>query len=247
MILEEHQIAALERIHATSYVLAWDLAQGGADWNALSVLERIGRPWPLPATYDVVWLERFRDWRTARIPERTIEAIIKLKERHRRRIFDSVRLDDPRPPFVRVVIDQTGVGPFALDPLRERGLEPIGITITAGDTVSSPRADIYRVPKRDLASAVYNLLESSRLRVADLPDSRILRAELQNFRVKIKPSGHDTYGAGAGAEWREGEHDDMVLSVACGAWVGEALGDARLDPNLVAAWGDLPMGHRANG
>lgn len=247
MMIEPDQLAALERIHATSYLIAWDLAQGGADFNAMSVLERTQRPYPLPATYDVVWLERFRDWRTARIPERTVEAVGRLRDRHRRRIFDTVRLDDPRAPLVRVVVDQTGVGPFALDPMRERGLDPIGITITGGDAVSSPRAGIYRVPKRDLASAVYNLLEGGRLRVADLPESRILRAELQNFRVKIKPSGHDTYGAGAGAEWREGEHDDMVLSVACAAWVGEALGEARLDPAMVAAWSDLPMEHRANG
>lgn len=239
-ILDEGQLAALERLRATSYICSWDLAQGGADFNAFSVLERTHHPHEA-ARYAVVWLERFRDWRTARIPERTVEAMARIRMRHRRRVFEATRLDDPSPPPVDLVVDQTGVGPFALDPMRERGLEPVGITIHGGDAVTrSSETQAYRVPKRDLASAVYNLLEAGRLRVADLPDARVLRAELQNFRIKIQAGGHDTYGAGAGAEWRDGEHDDMVLSVACAAWLGEYQPTPELDPELVAAWGDLP-------
>ena len=40
--------------------------------------------------------------------------------------------------------------------------------------------------------------------------------ELQAFRVKISISGHDSYEA-----HREGDHDDLVLAVAIGAWVAE--------------------------
>ncbi len=41
--------------------------------------------------------------------------------------------------------------------------------------------------------------------------------ELLNFRVKINIStAHDSYEA-----WREGDHDDLVLSVALACWAGE--------------------------
>ncbi len=39
---------------------------------------------------------------------------------------------------------------------------------------------------------------------------------MQNFKVKITTSANETFGA-----WREGQHDDMVLSVAMAAWLGE--------------------------
>lgn len=56
---------------------------------------------------------------------------------------------------------------------------------------------------------------------ATLPHAETLRAELANFRVKVNLAGHDTYGAGAAPEWREGAHDDLVFAVAMAAWFGE--------------------------
>lgn len=244
--LDEASLAATARVLATTYLCSWDLAQGGADFNALTVLERAPGAGPLAgATYDVTWLERFRDRRTRRLPERTRAIIAQLVLRHRRRLFAASGHDMQLDPEVYVVIDQTGIGPFGLDPFIEAGIDTIGITITGGDAVTHPRPDTYRVPKRDLASAVYNLLEAGRLRVATplvqrLPEAATLRAELGNFRIKITASGRDKYEAGGGVEWREGEHDDMVLSVACGVWLGETLPAPHLDPMIVAAWGDLP-------
>ena len=41
--------------------------------------------------------------------------------------------------------------------------------------------------------------------------------ELKDFKVKIDlKTAHDAYGA-----WREGEHDDIVLSLAVALWVAE--------------------------
>ena len=62
------------------------------------------------------------------------------------------------------------------------------------------------------------LLQSGRLKVAEsLPLAPTLVSELLNFRVKIGPlTAHDSYGA-----WREGQHDDLVLALACAAWYGE--------------------------
>jgi hypothetical protein len=61
------------------------------------------------------------------------------------------------------------------------------------------------------------LLQSGRLKVApDLPESETFIGELSNFKVKISAAGHYSYNA-----WRESIHDDLVLSVALGAWWGE--------------------------
>jgi hypothetical protein len=73
----------------------------------------------------------------------------------------------------------------------------------------------YRVPKRDLVSAVQVLLQSERLKIVrSLPEAATLRSEFQNFRVKIDPrTAHDSY-----SHWREAEHDDLVLATALAAW-----------------------------
>ena len=61
------------------------------------------------------------------------------------------------------------------------------------------------------------LLKSGRLKVApDLREAETFIGELSNCKVKISAAGHDSYNA-----WRESIHDDLVLSVALGAWWGE--------------------------
>lgn len=121
---------------------------------------------------------------------------------------------------VRLVVDQTGVGRPVVDMLRASGLRPTAVTITGGDTVSQDGGD-YRVPKRDLVSAVQVLLQSERLKIARaLPEAATLTAELLAFKVSVSLKGHDTYGNDVGP-WRENAHDDLVLSVALACWLGE--------------------------
>jgi len=97
---------------------------------------------------------------------------------------------------------------------------PSGITITGGDQITND-GDDWRVPKRELVSRTQVLLETKRLKIAStLPLAATLVAEFDNFRSKKAVlTGHDSYGAGA--DWREGNHDDLVLSVAMAAWFGE--------------------------
>jgi hypothetical protein len=121
---------------------------------------------------------------------------------------------------VELLVDQTGVGRPVVDLLREARLDPIAITITGGDTVVAPEYREFRVPKRNLVGAVQVLLQARRLRWSPtLQEAATLERELQNFKAKISLSGHDSYGAGA--DWRENNHDDLVLSVALGCWYGE--------------------------
>ena len=78
------------------------------------------------------------------------------------------------------------------------------------------------MPKRDLAGVLQVLLQvllqAGRLKAAEaLPLPRTLLDELVNFRVTIDLlTAHDSYGA-----WREGQHDDLVLALACAASYGE--------------------------
>jgi hypothetical protein len=185
------------------HLVGLDLAQSGAagaDFTALSVIERTEPVDGSPARYHVMHLERWRDRRTARIPERVTAVERQLMALHRQREFERTGSLGPDTPELvwRLVVDITGVGGFGADPLRQAGFEPTGIQIHGGDAVSHPDPHTYRVPKRDLAGVLDVCLEQGRLTIAEaLPDAATLRAELENFRVKINiNTGHDSYEAG---------------------------------------------------
>lgn len=119
-----------------------------------------------------------------------------------------------------VVADTTGVGLPVFEMMRSAGVRSLfGVTIHSGDAVARD-GRIYRVPKRDLVSTVQVLLQKGTLKFAEgLPEGPVLRHELQNFKAKINlTTGHDSYEA-----WREGDHDDLVLSLAMACWLGENL------------------------
>ena len=116
-----------------------------------------------------------------------------------------------------LIVDATGVGEPIVDFIRETIDAPIvGITITGGQVPKETEYG-FNVPKRDLVAAVSVLLETERLKISKHLDlHQVLVTELLNFQYKIsKTSLHDSYGA-----WREGEHDDLVLAVACAVWYG---------------------------
>jgi len=139
-----------------------------------------------------------------------------------------------------LAVDMTGVGRPVVDLFRAELRKPamgwagqrvapapglaarlVPVTITGGNRVTQAGGN-YGVPKRDLAAVVQVALQMGRLKVAaELPDTPVLMAELQNFRVKISVAGHDSYGAGEAAEWREGKNDDLVLAVAVGLWTAQ--------------------------
>ncbi len=232
-----------------TYLIAVDLGQV-ADYTAIAVAERtevatgrtevetnigayfdggehlprqIARP-QTAGRYDLIHLERL-DLGTpyTALPERLrmIDRVV------RRRWCDLVfaptnRGGRPADAPVELVIDMTGCGRPVFDFLNDADLDPVGVTITGGDTVVRVAHREFRTPKRDLAGAVQVALQNRRLRWArTLPEAAVLKAELENFRVKISLSGHDSYAAGVGEEWRTGAHDDLVLSVALAVWFGE--------------------------
>lgn len=141
-------------------------------------------------------------------------------------IVSSVRSLLLREPFrrrlsrVSLVIDKTGVGRPTMDVFTAAGVNPVGVTIHGGDKVTMEDVMNYRVPKRDLVASVQTLLQNERLKVAaGLPAAATLRRELQNFRVRVdSKTAHDSY-----SHWREGDHDDLVLSVALACWYRDYL------------------------
>ncbi len=121
----------------------------------------------------------------------------------------------------QLVVDATGVGRPVVDLLREaldrRRVHPL--TIVGGGEATAGAFGL-RVPKRDLVLTLKVLLETKRLEfIGGWPEARTLIQEALTFQVKITDAAHDTYGA-----WREGTHDDLVLSVALAAWYAERRG-----------------------
>ncbi|VVB90739.1 Uncharacterised protein [uncultured archaeon] len=192
-------------------IIGIDLGQT-ADYTAITVIEKHqqetdGKHINL---YDVRYLER--------VPLNTSYPSIIDKVK---RIYNSLCKDTDKKPIL--VLDVTGVGRAVFDSFVQEKLNPVGISIHGGNTVTKD-GNIYNVPKRDLAGVLQVLYQSARIKVSSkLRDAQTLNNELLNFKIKINiGTGHDSYEA-----WRESIHDDLVLSVACAAWYGEkAVGNS---------------------
>jgi hypothetical protein len=216
---------------ARKFVYYWGLDLGqSADYSALAIIEEpvwLGRwtsPSDLPPDLVAHALERAR--RDGRPPNpplslRHLERF-ELGTRYTR-IAERVRELAYAPPLdgkpAVLLADRTGVGAGVVDHFEHVGIRPTPVTIHGGSDVTYDlERRGYRVPKRDLVSAVQVLLQTSRLKVAaSLPEAETLRRELLNFRVKIDPkTAHDSY-----SHWREGDHDDLVLATAMACWFRE--------------------------
>lgn len=222
------------------YLLGLDLGQAH-DFSAWITAERTTQPEHDPL-YDVRHIERIRGARYPAIVAHTAALVAALRQPvgtmertvTTGRFAYIGRESVPIVPDVHLIVDYTGVGRPVADMLIAANLDCTVtlVTITGADSVTKGEAGELRVPKRDLASTVQVLLQDERLRIgAQLPHATTLTEELLNFRVKISLAGHDSYGAGA--DWRPGNHDDLVLSLALACWYGEK----RMQPTPVAAAG----------
>lgn len=188
-----------------NFIIGLDLGQS-KDYTAMTIIEKLGVE--SPYNYHLRYLKRF--------PLGTAYPTI----------VDEVKVTTDHSEIgkeFKLAVDKTGVGAPVVDMLKRAGLRPYEIIIHGGEAVTRDGREI-RIPKRDLISNLQVLFQSGRLKIAErIPDGQLLVKELLNFKVKISTSGHDSYEA-----WREGVHDDLVLSVAMAVWVGEKLGDIRV-------------------
>jgi hypothetical protein len=193
------------------YFVGLDLGQA-RDFSALVVLSRVvgseyqrSEHGPAKPPYELPYLTRF----PLGTPYPDIVATV------------TTLLLTPELRGALLVVDDTGVGRAVSDMFRvalQRVEHPwfIPVTITSGRRIT-PSDGGYHVPKKILVRALQTVLQTQRLRIARaLPEAELLMKELQNFRVRVTAAANETFG-----EWREGQHDDMVLATALAAWAGE--------------------------
>jgi terminase large subunit-like protein len=138
-----------------------------------------------------------------------------------------------------LAVDATGVGAAVVDLLRPaiRPTPFYGVTITGGDTATREMRD-WRVPKRDLVSAAQVGLQQRRIKLPSSSAlSTVLVEELMAYQVSISSGGHDTYGN----DWRQAQHDDLVLALAIGIYVAD-----HTKPRPMRTFGHLLTTTRAN-
>jgi len=116
-------------------------------------------------------------------------------------------------------VDRTGCGQPVLEMIR--GAKPLAtirpIFITAGNKVT-PDGRGFNVPKRELVAAVQAALQSRRLEIpSSIPEAKSLEKELLSFKARISTTAHESFEA----DWREGNHDDLVLALAIAVWLAE--------------------------
>jgi hypothetical protein len=186
------------------YILGLDLGQS-RDPSALAILER-------PAAPAAGARPAYRCSYLAQAPLGTPYPAV----------VEQVRALVGRPEFARppfLALDATGVGRPVVDLFLRARLRAYvrPIVITGGHEARRDGTWAF-VPKKDLVGAVVSLLESRRLAFADgLALAGVAREELLNFRAKINLAGSETLEA-----WREADHDDLVLAIACACWLGES-------------------------
>lgn len=132
-------------------------------------------------------------------------------------VGDNTQVSIARLPHYHLLIDATGVGRAVVDMFQEKVSWPIRVVITGGDAITVPERDTWHVPKKHLISPLQVVMQTRRLKLpAQLPESKILVQEAENFRLKKTAAGNDQYEA-----WREGQHDDILLACAMAVWYGE--------------------------
>src|SRR5215468_8902842 len=137
------------------------------------------------------------------------------------RIIDIVR----RLPRLQtsVIVDRTGAH-AAYDMLIEKGLSPVGMTISGADSVNWAGRYVT-VPKMRLLTGLLSICYRGELEISkSLRDCGELRRQLQNI-------GTMATDAGTGETWRARRgHDDLVIAVSMAVWYLENQG-----PNF-ASW-----------
>ena len=195
------------------FYVGLDIGQS-ADYTALAVVQTVRETNEQGSIESFLHLRHLERYALRTLYPDIAESVASLMRDER--LTEPVRLV-PRTSLhaPELVVDNTGVGPAVTDLLKKKGLRFKAVTITGGDEVHAVGGGKYRVPKRDLVSALEVPFHTGRLKVAeDLPLWGALKEELLNFRRKVDlRTAHDSY-----EHWRETDHDDLVLATALACW-----------------------------
>jgi len=184
------------------YILSLDPAQL-RDWSALSAIQM---QWNLDKKrheYALVALNRKQQLPYDQIVDWVISTLQKP-------IFREQTTDYPE-----LVLDATGVGVAINDMFRQRGIRPRAVMITSGN-VKTKVGSIYHVGKAKLIGSFLSAYDSGKVQVnPNHPMWPQLEKEMLAFRAEMSSQGHAKFEAG------QGEHDDLLFSLAMGVWYGE--------------------------
>ena len=180
--------------------IGWDPGQS-QDFSAISVLRKM-----FDKTYQVQHLER--------LPLGTPypAQVEKVYGMMHRRPLDKAD--------VTLCIDATGIGAAVVDLAKEKGTNPVAVSIHGGmeATWADDRMSA-KVPKADLIGCLTVLAQTRSVTVAKgLQHADTLRQELKGYRARINP---DTRHVSYGNDARQAPHDDLVLSCAIPLWTAE--------------------------
>jgi hypothetical protein len=125
------------------------------------------------------------------------------------RIIDIVRRLPRRQ--TSVIVDRTGAH-AAYDMLMEKGLSPVGMTISGADSINWAGCYVT-VPKMRLLTGLLSICYRDELKISKgLRDYAEFRRQLQNIGTMATDSG-------SGETWRARRgHDDLVIAVSMAAW-----------------------------
>jgi hypothetical protein len=119
---------------------------------------------------------------------------------------DLCPLSDQRRGRCTLTVDATGVGAPVVDMLNAaQPGRPRAVVISGGLRASG---DV--VPKQDLMAELLVLLENGQLTIGNLREGARLQKELMEVRTRVSASGRPRVGADG-----SGEHDDLVMALAC--------------------------------
>jgi hypothetical protein len=184
-------------------VFGLDLGQA-QDYSALAMLQQTREGDDPQARYDVVHLHRWP-----------------LNTPYPKVVADVAAMTTaPGVTDATIAIDGTGVGRPIVDLFVQANL-PASIRpvlITAGNAVKRADDGYIYVSKIILVGVLRSLSDRKLIRFArGLALAKTTEKELANFKTKITLAGNESFAG----DWREGQHDDLVLATAIAAWVGE--------------------------
>jgi hypothetical protein len=133
-----------------------------------------------------------------------------------------------------VIVDRTGAH-AAYDMLVEKGLSPIGLTISGGDSVHWDRRYVT-VPKMRLLTGLLSICYRDELEISErLRDYVEFRRQLQNIGTMATDTG-------TGETWRARRgHDDLVIAGSMAVWYLENPGPNMWISELYRRWAGAPL------